>query len=195
MHPRHAHAPLFGRPRWLTCRGLHGGHRRLVSTARSVGHRVVGAPLDLERLSRLARLLNRVERDDGVRLAYQEECQGDEFQFTVVSRFRRDRSWVRAALFETPARAARLLDHEQEHFDLSEVHARGLRQWLTSLKNPCGMKKDDRHSLITRHVRDDARMQGRYDRDTNFGRDSRAQAGWSAKTSRSLKQLAPWAVR
>ena len=128
-------------------------------------------------------------------IAYEEECDGDAFQFTVVSLFRRDRSWVRPTLFETPARAARLLDHEQGHFDLSEVLARSLRQRLTSLKDPCRMKKEDRHNLIRRHVRDDTQTQARYDRETNFGRDRFAQARWSGTTSRSLTQLAAWAVR
>ena len=128
-------------------------------------------------------------------IAYEEACDGDAFQFTVVSMFRRDRSWVRPSLFETPARAARLLDHEQGHFDLSEVLARSLRQRLTSLKDPCRMKKEDRHNLITRQVRDDAQMQARYDRETSFGRDRLSQARWSGMTSRSLTQLAVWAVR
>jgi hypothetical protein len=125
-------------------------------------------------------------------IAYEEACEGDAFSFTVVSMFRRDRSWVRPTLFETPARAARLLDHEQGHFDLSEVLARSLRQRLTSLTKPCQMKKDDRHNLIRRQVRDDAQMQARYDRETNFGRDRFAQAHWSSTTSRSLTQLAAW---
>ena len=102
---------------------------------------------------------------------------------------------MRPTLMETPGRAARLLDHEQGHFDLSEVHARLLRQRLTSLKEPCRIPQDERRAIVMRQVREDTSNQGRYDRETNFGRDTRAQARWSADTSRALTRMGAWAAK
>ncbi|HEX5069479.1 MAG TPA: DUF922 domain-containing protein [Vicinamibacterales bacterium] len=126
---------------------------------------------------------------------YAEECHGDSFSFSVVSRFQPERSWVRPAVLAAPARAAQLLDHEQLHFDLSEVHARQLRQWLAGLAHPCDMTTAQREKGLQDRVRDNAATQLRYDRETDFGRDARAQARWLADTTRALEHTASWSAR
>lgn len=128
-------------------------------------------------------------------IAYEEECAGDRYSFTVTTTFQPDRSWVRPSVLETPWRGAQLLDHEQLHFDLSELNARRLRQWLSELAAPCRMASDERNASITKRIRADANDQHRYDQETNFGRDDRAQSRWSADTARALTKLAAWAEK
>jgi len=128
-------------------------------------------------------------------LDYAEECNGDAFSFSVLSTFRPEQSWVRPSVLTIPARAAQLLDHEQLHFDLSELHARQLRQWLAGLSDPCRLTSKEREKRLQARVRENAATQLRYDRETSFGRDAGAQARWSADTTRALETTAQWAAR
>ena len=128
-------------------------------------------------------------------LGYETECNGDHFSAAVTTTFQPDRSWVRTTILETAARATRLLEHEQLHFDLSELHARRLRQCLAGLKDACAMEKKDLDALVTKRVRDITSTQLQYDRETDFGRDTRAQAKWSADTAQALAKSAAWSAR
>ena len=126
-------------------------------------------------------------------IGYSTECTGDRLSFSVTTTFQPDRSWVRSSVLESTVRATRLLEHEQLHFDLSELHARKIRQWLAGLSKACSMTRGELEKLVTNRVRDITSTQLEYDRDTDFGLDARAQAKWSADTAKALDKMAAWA--
>src|SRR5688572_27076534 len=60
-------------------------------------------------------------------------CQNQKLSYQVTSVFLASDSWSKDKKSEA------LLQHEQMHFDLTEIHARFLRQKLSSLPDPCNM--------------------------------------------------------
>ena len=70
-------------------------------------------------------------------LLYATACEGSAFLFGVEAAFVPGSSWVAPRVLLDSAVSARVLTHEQTHFDLSESVARELRQALARLPEPC----------------------------------------------------------
>ncbi|MCB0792102.1 MAG: DUF922 domain-containing protein [Flavobacteriales bacterium] len=88
-----------------------------------------------------------------------------------------------------------LLQHEQGHFDLTEVYARKLRQAFADAKltrADAAQRVAALADSVTRAL--DAR-QDMYDQGTHYGRDEAEQAAWSTRIGRELDGLAAWAVK
>ncbi|NIK92479.1 hypothetical protein GZ212_10000 [Mangrovimonas sp. CR14] len=105
------------------------------------------------------------------------------FEPKVNAFFYPEKSWVKLA--DT---TSVILNHEQLHFDITELHARRFRMELGAVKISRQLVQDiDRlHLQINR---DWAKMQENYDRETNFSRDLANQLKWQAYISTQLKQL------
>ncbi len=117
-------------------------------------------------------------------------CTGETFSYRVDSLFQPEKSWVKPALLmRSGGDSARVLAHEQGHYDLSEVHARRLRKTFSEVDEPCTRSEADMNALVTRHLRDDYETQQRYDRETVYGLDIRRQGRWDADTVKSLAAL------
>ena len=87
-------------------------------------------------------------------------------------------------------RDMQLLEHEQLHFDLTEIAARRIRERFDDLKGACGEQGGTeglQHEIaqIDRELQDEQR---RYDRETNHGTNPVVQDQWKR---RILQQLAP----
>ena len=122
-------------------------------------------------------------------------CSGELFGFDVTAVFFPDRSWVNRTLFVQLGRDVWGLRHEQTHFDLTEVHARRARQFLSGLARPCDRTEPQLSELVNRFVDDAHDAQDRYDRETSHGRDGTAQARWDADVERQLAALAAFQGR
>lgn len=117
-------------------------------------------------------------------------CTGETFSYRVESMFQPGRSWVKPSLLmRAGGDSGRVLAHEQGHYDLSEVRARQLRKTFAELDDPCSRPDADMNALVTRHLREDAEIQQRYDRDTVYGLDTRRQGRWDADTGKWLATL------
>ncbi|MGJ7033347.1 DUF922 domain-containing protein [Niabella hirudinis] len=89
---------------------------------------------------------------------------------------------------------AYLLNHEQKHFDISEIYARELSRFLQT---------QPRGSTTMEHITREAKrlfaelhaFQKKYDADTNNGRNKKKQEQWNALIARRLKALEPYAAR
>jgi hypothetical protein len=127
------------------------------------------------------------------RLAYEEACTDDGFDFRVQTFFEPDRAWVNSSVLLNNSNSRRLLDHEQAHFDLAEVEARRLRRTLGQLPDACDRPPADRRALILRHLRDDAETQARYDRETRYGTNDLQQGRWTDDIKKQLASLAKFA--
>lgn len=127
-------------------------------------------------------------------LSWQAGCDRDGFSFRVASAFLPDQSWVKPAVLERPAESRRALGHEQTHFDISEVQARKMRRALSRLVTPCTLTEEQLAAAIDPIVREDADLQGRYDRETDHGLDVPQQVRWDDDVRRELEALGRYAT-
>jgi hypothetical protein len=113
-------------------------------------------------------------------------CEEDGPAFRVTVRFLPNQSWIKPR-----QRNARILAHEQGHFDLAEVTARRLRAELALLDLGCA----DGNAAFTKLVADfqsrDLELQRSYDRQTMFGTGSGAQKHWEARIKSWLRDTPP----
>lgn len=119
-------------------------------------------------------------------------CADFVFTGTVQATFDPNTSWFRSPKTVTPA----LLRHEQLHFDLTEVHARMLRQKLVAFgaKANC-LKLQPAFNNLTKLVYQDwNREQNRYDQDSNHGLNPVRQAFWEQQTQQKLEALKAFAL-
>lgn len=114
------------------------------------------------------------------------QCRGKAFDFRVIVAFRTRQSWVKAAVLNDSVQRRALLDHEQTHFDLAEVHARRIRRAFRSLSAPCVKTDAELAALTDRLAEEEKAEQRRYDAETDHGLLAAEQAEWSLQTRRRL---------
>lgn len=116
-------------------------------------------------------------------------CLDFKFSGKVQATFAPSESWVRNAAQASPA----LLRHEQVHFDLTEVHARLLRQKLSLIKFDCLHLQPAFNNITKVAFLAWQRDEARYDQESNHGLNAPKQAEWEQKTRLRLEQLAAFA--
>jgi hypothetical protein len=110
-------------------------------------------------------------------------------QLTLRSGFDKNKSWKRRGLGENDA----LLDHEQGHLDINELHANRLRV-KRDLPIGSGQTADSAmedlrvkvKALVEQMAKDAQTEQDQYDAETNHGKDKEKQKQWSAGFRRRL---------
>jgi predicted secreted Zn-dependent protease len=116
-------------------------------------------------------------------LAVDANCASDKFSYTVKCVFLATESWTKNK------RSEKLLQHEQLHFDLTEVHARQLRKKLLTLGTSC----PDANSRLTKTVdkafTDWKAEQDKFDEASEHGLDAEVSAAWAKSIDQRLKQL------
>jgi Bacterial protein of unknown function (DUF922) len=117
----------------------------------------------------------------------QAKCSGNLMQFEVKCVFKTKDSWSKNKQSE------RLLAHEQMHFDLTEVHARRLRQKLAQTPGLCGTNKARFSKIVEGYFADWKSEQDQYDHDSKHGLDEEQQLIWENKIARQLEVLSPFA--
>ena len=105
-------------------------------------------------------------------------------EFVVSTIFFKKHSWVKTNWDKT----AYALNHEQRHFDITEVYARKLRQAFKSYKlNKATVIKDcDKFYNSLRIERD--KMQAVYDMETKHSLNISKQKEWDAKIDKWLQE-------
>lgn len=117
----------------------------------------------------------------------QAKCFGNIMQFEVKCVFRTKDSWSKNKQSE------RLLAHEQMHFDLTEVHARLLRQKLAQTQGLCGTDRTRFGKIVEAYFADWKKEQDQYDQESNHGLDQQQQLIWEEKIARRLEELGSFA--
>lgn len=116
-------------------------------------------------------------------------CKDFVFSSTVRAVFLPQESWVR-----DPAKAsASLLRHEQLHFDITELHARMLRQKLNTVKLNCERLQPAFGTLTKTYFAAWQREEGRYDQETNHGLNAEKQKFWEMQVQQRLALLSSFA--
>lgn len=128
---------------------------------------------------------------EGARTAYgiyyAWSCRGRAFAFHAVAAFHPLRSWVKPIVVGHPTEGARVLRHEQVHFDLSEVFARRMRERFAALSAACARSDVALRALAQQVLQDEKQTQQRYDAETNHGLIADRQAAWHAEVARMLR--------
>jgi hypothetical protein len=116
-------------------------------------------------------------------------CTDFVFKSTVRAVFIPQESWVRDA----SKASAVLLRHEQLHFDITELHARMLRQKLSSVKLNCQHLNPAFNNLTKAAFSAWQREEARYDQETNHGLNAEKQKFWEDQIQVRLTQLVAFA--
>jgi hypothetical protein len=114
-------------------------------------------------------------------------AQGNIWQSDGTRSVSRAREEARRSVVE---RDVQLLDHEQLHFDMTELAARRVRKRFADSKDVCGdpdQREDLRHAIaeIDRELDEE---QSRYDRETSHGINTGAQDQWKRRIRKQLEQ-------
>ena len=88
---------------------------------------------------------------------------------------------------------ATILDHEQGHFDISELFARQLCRELKAYRFNKTTYQSDLNAIYNKVMNERQEMQDQYDRETNHSINRVAQAAWKKKIARLLDDLRAFA--
>jgi hypothetical protein len=108
------------------------------------------------------------------------------FTTEVYAHFYPEESWYKPELADSY-----ILAHEQLHFDITELHARKFRQKIAQLKASNHVESDLK-SLHKNSNRVLENMQVRYDKETNYSRNSEFQNKWKSYIDVELKTLSKY---
>ena len=111
----------------------------------------------------------------------------EEMQYSIKCRFDRNKSWVRI-------RNHAILQHEQGHFDLAELHARKLNQALKSYRFNAKTVSDDVNRIYDSVMVLHHAAQNEYDKETDFSRNKEKQEVWLKKIAGNLQSLKLYAA-
>ena len=120
-------------------------------------------------------------------LFYAWKCRGEAFEFRVIAAFRPRLSWVKAVIVHDSAQSRSALGHEQTHFDLTEMHARKMRQYFNALPDACRKTDQELTAVARRLLQEEKAEQQRYDAETGHGLRAAPQATWTREVARRLR--------
>lgn len=103
--------------------------------------------------------------------------------FKVTAFFYPNESWYKPEVCD-----AHILQHEQLHFDISEVFARRMRIKLRNTSFTENVKSEIR-KIYRETLKELEDLQDKYDWETNFSRNPEAQARWNAQIKEALERL------
>ncbi|HMG68154.1 MAG TPA: DUF922 domain-containing protein [Chitinophagaceae bacterium] len=111
--------------------------------------------------------------------------RNNEFTYSITCRFSKTRSWGK---YKTDY----ILQHEQGHFDITEIYARKLAKELKEYKfNP--RKYQEEVSRIYKRIMDEKEVyQDKYDKETDFSRNKEKQAEWLIKIGDELEETSQY---
>lgn len=125
---------------------------------------------------------------------YASECRSGVFTFGVAAGFVPGQSWVQRNIAAHRELGAATLAHEQAHFDLSELQARLLRRALSEAEHPCPGLRTTVAALVDSYLKEERRLQARYDRETRHGTDPTRQREWELLVKARLESLSAHTV-
>jgi Fe-S cluster biosynthesis and repair protein YggX len=123
--------------------------------------------------------------NSGVRYTYSYESKNGNVKigFDVFSYMDSKSSWSKHLKQTTY-----LLNHEQLHFDITELHARILKNAFQETKFPKDPQKDV-EKIFNRIGKERQEMQNKYDRESDHSKNSAQQAKWAEFVGQQLINL------
>lgn len=86
---------------------------------------------------------------------------------------------------------AHILNHEQGHFDITELYARKLRKAFAEYKVTENYKKE-LSAIFTKLNNERQQMQNRYDKETNHSQNVEKEIQWQKLIATELQKYARW---
>lgn len=117
------------------------------------------------------------------------ECNDNHYEFIVGCVFDRTKSWVKYWVKFDRKNTSQLLNHEQTHFDLTEVYARKIRYALSTVPDPCRKSQSEMKAIVNKLLEEFKTEEKRYDSATKHGRDTDKQLLWDKNVYRMLEML------
>lgn len=109
-----------------------------------------------------------------------------EVEYIVESFFLRAKSWY------IPNKINKhILNHEQTHFDISELHARILRKRLSTKRFTTNIKIEIETLYIEAEEQRKA-MQLQFDLETNHSQNLEKEIQWEKRIAKKLQEYEPW---
>lgn len=124
----------------------------------------------------------------GINFGYSYKIDNDDvyIEYAVESFFSRDKSWF------VPGKVTRhILDHEQAHFDISELHARILRKELDKKKFSKKIKFEI-ESIYRKVEKQRKTMQQQFDAESNHSRNEKEEFKWRKYIAKQLSDHNEW---
>ena len=106
--------------------------------------------------------------------------------YTITCRFSKTNSWGRH-------KTDYILQHEQGHFDITELFARKLAKELKAYKFNSGKVQEDVSRIYKKVMDEKEEYQNKYDKDTDFSRNKDKQVEWLEKIKDELDELDEYA--
>ncbi len=108
------------------------------------------------------------------------------YDYSVQSYFYPQKSW-----YNPKEATPYILQHEQTHFDISELHARKLRKLISQLP-PARNIKNQLNELYKKIEIQRKAMQERFDNETNHSVDVKAEKQWETYVAKQLEEYDAW---
>lgn len=106
--------------------------------------------------------------------------------YTIESFFNREKSW-----FIVDQVTPHILNHEQTHFDITELHARILRKRLSGKKFSVKVKSEI-ESIYQKTDQERRAMQIRFDKETDHSRNVEKEIAWEKQIAKQLSNYESW---
>lgn len=117
-------------------------------------------------------------------LGLEYHVKNNALSYTITCRFSKTRSWGR---YKTEY----ILEHEQGHFDITEIFARKLAKTLQEYDFNPKKFKTDLDTIYRRIMEEKEEFQQIYDVETDYSRNKEKQAEWLRKIERELSKYTP----
>jgi hypothetical protein len=119
-------------------------------------------------------------------LGMEYHVRGNKLSFSITCRFSKNRSWGKH-------RTEYILQHEQGHFDITEIFARKLAKELLNYKFNRKSYQEDINAIYNRVMEDKEKFQDEYDGKTDYSRNKIKQAEWLKRIQKELEDLEEYA--
>jgi hypothetical protein len=119
-------------------------------------------------------------------LGVEYHLKNNTLSYTITCRFSKTHSWGRH-------KTDYILQHEQGHFDITELFARKLAKELREYKFNPHKYQDDVGKIYKKLMDEKEEYQNKYDKDTDFSRNKDKQVEWLEKIKDELDELDEYA--
>jgi len=116
-------------------------------------------------------------------IGYEFGCNNGELRLKIYCYFNVNKSWTK----ETES--DELLEHEQVHFNITELYTRKLRKRLGEINDPCGKNVKEMDKIYRSNFEECARTQDLYDKETNHSTNKMKQREWEERITKELNEL------
>lgn len=119
-------------------------------------------------------------------LGFNYRTHGNEFTYKIECKFSKKNSW---GLVKNQW----ILNHEQGHFDISEIFARELYMEIAAYKPSMKTMKKDLDVIYRKKMKEKEEFQMLYDTETNFSRNKSRQRDWLEHIDKILEETKDFA--